>query len=250
MLQEEQEECQRSDQNPRRWGSFGVDRCPGIRQFWKDKRLQFPPLPATATSPEKRVMSSNFLVWSLLVKDETEVSMENESLHPPGTGEPKHSTQIISMFVGGVLTVIGLAGILFPAFGGLHLGPFYSFFIATSGVLLLYNGYKDNSRDAFLCCLGFCLFYGLHALLGWAFGSPGLPQVGYDRPDPRLLQIIPGFHEVGRNDHILNTILTLVLAGGAFDWWRRHTDQRSVMSVIREFIDEHRRGSLDQGIRH
>ncbi|MCM2349060.1 MAG: hypothetical protein NDI69_03505 [Bacteriovoracaceae bacterium] len=161
-------------------------------------------------------------------------------LHSPGTGNPKNSTQMISMFVGGLLTVLGLSGILYPAFAGLHLGPGFSFAIAASGVLLLYTGYKNNSRDAFLTTLGFSIFYGLHAIIGWVFGSPGLPQIGFDRPDPLLVQIIPGFHEIGRTDHILNTILSVVLAGGAFDWWRRHTDQTSVMGVIKEFLSEHR----------
>lgn len=165
--------------------------------------------------------------------------MEQE-LHSPGTGNPKNSTQIISMFVGGLLTVLGLSGLLYPAFAGLHLGVPYSFFVTVSGVMLLYNGYKNNSRDAFLTTLFFSLFYGLHALAGWVLGDPGIPQVGFDRPDPLLVRIIPGFHEIGRTDHILNTVLGLVLAGGAFDWWRRHTDQRSVMRVIKEFIDEHR----------
>ena len=169
-------------------------------------------------------------------------------LHSPGTGKAKNSTQIISMFVGGVLIILGLCGILFPAFAGLHLGPAYSFSILASGVLLMYTGYKNNSRDAYLTTLGFAIFYGLHALVGWVFGSYGIPQVGYDRPDPDLVRIIPGFHEIGRTDHILNTVLTLVLAGGAFDWWRRHTDQRSVTMVIREFLREHRQNK--RPIRH
>lgn len=159
-------------------------------------------------------------------------------LHSPGTGRPKNSTQIISMYVGGALTILGLSGILFPAFAGLHLGPAYSFSIAASGVLLLYTGYKNNSRDAFLTTFGFAIFYGLHAFAGWVFGSEGIPQVGYDRPDPALLKIIPGFHEVGRNDHILNTVLFLILAGGAFDWWRNKNDRRSVMEVIRESFSD------------
>ena len=136
--------------------------------------------------------------------------------------ETKHSTQIISLIVGGLLFVLGLAGILFSGFAGLHLSPIYSSIIAFAGGLLFYTGYKNESRDAFLCCLGFSLFFGLHAVAGWVLGEPGTPQIGYDRPDTYWLVIIPRIHELGRTDHILNTILAFVLMGGAIDWWRRN----------------------------
>lgn len=162
-----------------------------------------------------------------------------EKLHAPGEGKEKHSTQIISLFVGIILFVLGLAGILFSGFAGLHLSPAYSSIISVSGALLVYNGYKNNSQDAFVCCLGFALFYGLHALAGWIFGAPGTPQVGFDKPDPYYLQIIPKFHELGRNDHILNTILSIVLFGGAADWWRRHTQKGHRTEVIKELKNDY-----------
>ena len=83
-----------------------------------------------------------------------------QNIHAPETDEPKHSTQIISMFVGVILFIIGLSGILFPAFAGFHLSAVYSTIIAASGVILFYNGYKNNSRDAFITCLFFTLFFG------------------------------------------------------------------------------------------
>lgn len=168
--------------------------------------------------------------------------MDNEvQTHSPGTGEPKHSTQIISMFVGGLLIIVGLAGILFEGFAGLHLSSPYSTIIAASGVLLMYNGYQNNSRDAFICCLGFSIFYGLHALAGWIFGEPGVPRVGHDSVDPNWITIIPNFHELGRNDHILNTILALVLMGGAIDWWRRNTEKGKRTAVIRDIKDDYKK---------
>ncbi len=161
-------------------------------------------------------------------------------LHSPGEGRPKNSTQIISLGVGLVLIVLGLCGFLYPAFAGLHLGPLYAFSLFLSGILLTYNGYRNNSRDAFVTTLGFSIFYGIHALSGWIFGSFGLPTVGFQNPDPHLIKIIPGFHEMGRTDHILNTILTLILAGGAFDWWRRSHSQKSVLRVVRDYFRDHR----------
>lgn len=165
--------------------------------------------------------------------------MEND-LHAPGAGEPKHSTQIISLFVGLLLVIIGLSGILFEGFAGLHLSAPYSTIIAISGALLVYTGYQNRSRDAFMCCLGFALFYGLHALAGWVFGEPGIPRVGHDRPDPKWITIIPNLHELGRNDHILNTILSLVLMGGAIDWWRRHTHKGNRKDVIRSMGQDYK----------
>jgi hypothetical protein len=168
------------------------------------------------------------------------MELESDNLHSPGEGESKNFTQIISLFVGIMLFVLGLAGILFSGFAGLHLSSAYSSIISVSGVLLIYTGYKNNSRDAFICCLAFATFYGLHAIAGWVLGSPGTPQVGFDRPDPKWLQIIPRFHELGRNDHILNTILSLVLMGGAIDWWRRHSERGNRTEVFRDIKSDYK----------
>jgi hypothetical protein len=179
--------------------------------------------------------------------------MEQENLHGPGEGQEKHSTQIISLFVGLILFVLGLAGILFSGFAGLHLSPAYSSIIAAAGALLVYNGYKNNSQDAFMCCLGFAIFFGLHAFIGWVFGSPGTPNVGFDRPDAYYIKIIPNFHELGRNDHILNTVLSIVLFGGAVDWWRRHTEKGHRKDAIKNIQDdykERRRSHTNRPIHH
>lgn len=173
--------------------------------------------------------------------------MTDINIHGPGEGLPKSSTQTISMVVGWVLFIIGLCGILFSGFAGLHMGSLYSLIIAVSGGLLIYNGYKNNSRDAFRCCLAFGIFYGLHALAGWILGAPGVPQVGHTEMDSNLLQIIPKFHELGRNDHILNTILSVVLMGGAIDWWRRHSRQPGILEELKSERKTHRQ---DRPIRH
>lgn len=173
---------------------------------------------------------------------------KEESVYDPGKGE-RHSTQIISLFVGALLFVLGLSGILFSGFAGLHLSAPYSLIIATSGALLFYTGFKNKSRDAFICCLTFTIFYGLHAIAGWTLGEPGIPNVGYSKPDPAWLQIIPNFHELGRNDHILNTVLSLVLLGGTIDWFRRNTQKgrrkETIKREFKEFRDEHRRHRID-----
>lgn len=151
------------------------------------------------------------------------MEMERDHTTPPEPMKRKHKTQIISMIVGFFLVVIGLSGMLFSGFAGLHMNVLYSMIIAISGGILFYNGgFKNNSHRAYVCCLVFAIFFGLHALAGWIFGQPGIPTIGFVAPDPKLLQIIPNFHELGKHDHILNTILALVLMGGAIDWKRRH----------------------------
>ncbi len=147
-------------------------------------------------------------------------------VHAPGTGKPKHFTQVISMFVGGLLFILGLCGLLFSSFAGLHISIFHGLVMASSGLILFYNGYKNNSRHAFRACLGFSIFFGLHALAGFLLGQPGVPEVGYAKPDPALLKIIPNFQELGFSDHVLNTVISVVLMGGAIDWWRRKTKRQ------------------------
>ena len=161
--------------------------------------------------------------------------MTTTHVHPPGTGKPKNSTQIISMFVGGLLFILGLCGLLFSSFAGLHMSIFHSIVIAVSGIILLFQGYKNNSRHAFKTCLGFSIFFGLHALAGFLLGEPGVPQVGYAKPDDSLLRIIPNFQELGTTDHILNAVIAAVLMGGAIDWWRRKSkrEQRRVQRDIK-----------------
>lgn len=145
---------------------------------------------------------------------------------PPQAGKPKNITQTISLIVGFLLFVTGLAGILYPSFAGLHLSEFHAVIVAIAGGTLFYNGYKDNDRDSFLACLCFGIFFGLHSVAGFVFGKPGTPSVGYQAPDPELLRIIPNFSELGTLDHVFNGIIAVVLLGGALDWWRIHHERR------------------------
>jgi hypothetical protein len=179
--------------------------------------------------------------------------MERDVYFPKNAG-PKHSTQIIRLLVGALLFILGLSGILFEGFAGLHLSTIYSSIIAFSGALLFYHGYQNSSRDAFMSCFGFSIFYGLHAIAGWVFGSPGVPRVGHEGMDPKWITIIPNIHELGRNDHILNTVLAIVLMGGAIDWWRRHSEKGNRGQAIRDIKNDYRERysthSSDKAIRH
>lgn len=169
--------------------------------------------------------------------------MQDDQVYDPGKGE-RHSTQVISLFVGALLFILGLSGILSEEFAGFHLSALYSSIIAFSGGMLFYTGYKNKGREAFLSCLIFSLFYGLHAVAGWLYGEPGIPRVGFANPDPAWLIIIPKIHELGKNDHILNSILSVVLMGGAIDWFRRNSEKGHRRDVFRNI-----KRNLPQGIK-
>ena len=164
--------------------------------------------------------------------------MSEENVLRPEELQPKHSTQIISLIVGALLFILGLSGMLFSGFAGLHMGQLHSLFIVAAGAILFYTGWKNNSQYAFMACFGFTIFFGLHAIAGFVFGHPGIPRVGFSAPDPLMLTIIPGFHELGRNDHILNLILSLVLFGGTVDWWRRHSTKSQRDNVVRKSFNK------------
>lgn len=178
--------------------------------------------------------------------------MNNHSVYDPGKGV-RHSTQVISLIVGAILFVLGLSGILFEGFAGLHLSAPYSSIIAFSGAMLFYTGFKNKGREAFLSCLIFSIFYGLHAMAGWIFGEPGTPRVGFDRPDTAWLTIIPNVHELGRNDHILNTILSFILFGGAVDWFRRNSEKghrKDIFTDMKKDYTEKYRTNSKRPIHH
>lgn len=141
--------------------------------------------------------------------------------HPPFLAHTRSTTQTISLVVGFFLFVLGLSGILFSGVGGFHIGWPYGLFIATAGALLFRSGQHNKGRMAFRTCLGFGVVFGLHALAGFILGTPGTPTVGFEGDEERLIRIIPGFHEQGTSDHVLNAVLCAFLLAGAYDWYHR-----------------------------
>lgn len=143
--------------------------------------------------------------------------------HPPVPVRPKNFTQSISLIVGFILCVIGLCGLQFPAFAGLHLSVIFSIITFIAGATLIWNGYKNyHAHDAFLTCLGFGIFFALISLLGFTLGERGVPSIGFQAEDPFVFRLIPGYVESGLHDHILYGVISLILFGGAIDWFRRH----------------------------
>ena len=134
----------------------------------------------------------------------------------------KNYTQTVSIAVGCVMMVIGLAGILNEEFLGLHLSAMHSLVLCAGGSLAIWAATTNDSRKAYYADLGLGIFFALNAIAGFILGSPGMPGVGYDAKDDLLLRIAPGFVELATLDHILHTVIALFFFTGAFSWKRHH----------------------------
>ncbi len=134
----------------------------------------------------------------------------------------KNYTQTVSIAVGCVMMVIGLAGILNPEFMGLHLSAMHSLVLCAGGSLAIWAATTNDSRKAYYADLGLGIFFALNAIAGFILGSPGNPGVGYGAQDDLLLKIAPGFVELATLDHILHTVLAVFFFTGAFSWKRHH----------------------------
>lgn len=135
----------------------------------------------------------------------------------------KNYTQTVSIAVGCVMMVIGLAGILNPEFLGLHLSAMHSLVLCAGGSLAIWAATTNDSRKAYYADLGLGIFFALNAIAGFILGLPGLPGVGYEAKDDLLLRIAPGFVELATLDHILHTFIALFFFTGALSWKRHHT---------------------------
>lgn len=154
----------------------------------------------------------------------------SEKVITSGENRQKRLTHFISFIVGFFLFILGLCGILFSGFAGLHMSVLYSIIISISGIVIFYFSYVNNPLNAFRVCLGFSLFFSLHALAGFVLGSQGIPSLGHSSTDPRLLVLVPGVQELGSVDHILNAILGFALMGGSIDWWIKYLEYKKQKS--------------------
>ena len=79
----------------------------------------------------------------------------------------------------------------------------------------MWFGLKGTLNGARMFSWAFAIGYGLLGIAGMAFGRFGTPAL-HDMPaDPKLLTVIPGFLELGRNDHVLHIILAVVFVAAA-----------------------------------
>ncbi len=127
----------------------------------------------------------------------------------------KNYSQTLSISLGSFLMVLGLSGILNPEFMGLHLSAMHSLVLTSTGILSIWVGTTGDKMRLYYTSIGFCLFFGLHTLVGFLMGEPGTPTVGYDAPDELLVRIAPGFLELGTVDHVLHFLLAVFYFTGA-----------------------------------
>lgn len=71
----------------------------------------------------------------------------------------RNNLQKLTILAGLLLIGVGLSGIFSPE-------PFLSFVTVLAGGALLYNGKKQNDRDALLSCMSFGVFFSLQSLSG------------------------------------------------------------------------------------
>jgi hypothetical protein len=134
-------------------------------------------------------------------------------------------TKTILDIMGTIFLVVGIAGFVSPHMGGTHLSPAHNVIHLVSGALALWFGLKGTVSSARTFSWVFGIVYGLLGLAGMAFGAPAAPSMVDMPSDPKLLTIIPGVLELGRNDHILHIVLGIVFVAAALMARpiRRHT---------------------------
>lgn len=148
-------------------------------------------------------------------------------------GITRDMTQTMSFMVGALLVLTGLSEIFVPQFVEMNLSILHSVFIAGIGGALIYSGFKDNSRFAYVTCLISGLVFAVFSVIGFVFGERTNAFVRYDATDDHLLNL-PGLNALGTFDHGVHAVLGLVLLLGALDWYRHHRADE----IVRDSTDD------------
>jgi hypothetical protein len=125
-------------------------------------------------------------------------------------------TKTILSILGTLFLVVGIAGFVAPGLGGTHLMPAHNIIHLVSGALALWFGLRGSPNAARTFSWVFAAVYGLLGIVGMAFGHMATPSMMDMPADPKLLTIIPGVLELGRNDHVLHIVLALVFVAAGF----------------------------------
>jgi len=142
-------------------------------------------------------------------------------VRPLGFEITRDMTQTMSFMVGALLISTGLCEILVPSFMELNLSILHSVLIGAVGASLIYNGFKENSRAAYLTCLISGVAFAILSLVGFIFGERTNAFVRFDRNEDYLLDL-PGLNPMGAFDHGVHAVIAVVLLLGALDWYRHH----------------------------
>lgn len=119
--------------------------------------------------------------------------------------------------LGAVIILFGLIGFGIPSFFGLHMSPANNFIHLFLGGVALYFGLKTPSKTAAKAALTFGTLFGLVALTGFLFGSPGTFSMPlFSGNDPLLWPISRGSFELGASDHVIHALLAIAFLIPAF----------------------------------
>jgi hypothetical protein len=123
----------------------------------------------------------------------------------------------ISLLVGIVFLLVGIAGFVLPNLLGTHLSLAHNLVHLISGAVAIYFGTAASLSAARSFCILFGIVYGLLGVAGFLLGGPGTVTIaGMDgMSDARLFKVIPGQLELGTMDHVVHILLGVIfLIGG------------------------------------
>ena len=123
----------------------------------------------------------------------------------------------ISLLLGIVFLLMGVAGFVLPNLLGTHLSLAHNLVHIISGAVAIYFGTAGSLSAARSFCILFGIVYGLLGVAGFLLGTSGtVTMAGMENmSDGRLFKVIPGQLELGTMDHIVHVLLgTVFLIGG------------------------------------
>jgi hypothetical protein len=125
----------------------------------------------------------------------------SENLDSSRTG-----TQKACIGLGIVFVLIGLVGVVMPAFLGMHLSFSHNFIHLITGSLAIWVGYADEPRKASIFSIALGVLFGFLGAAGFIFGKVAYPGVGQMGIDQNLMRLVPNVLEFGTSDHIFHLI--------------------------------------------
>lgn len=148
---------------------------------------------------------------------------------------PRNNVQNVARFVGWVMLVIGVLGFAAPLLMGMHLGFIHSMVYIIAGAVALWYGQNASERKTVRFNMVTGALFAIAGIAGLVFGKYGFPSLGNvvnPVEDPFLLELIPGWLEFGRADHIVHLVLGTTLLLSAV-LWEGHSQSRSLHPLRR-----------------
>lgn len=139
----------------------------------------------------------------------------------PVAALPRNTPQRVCRAVGWMMMVIGILGFAAPMLMGMHLGFVHSMIYISAGAGALWLGQNGTTRRAVQYSMVGGTLFALLGIAGLVFGQYGISSMGNAADiieDSFLLEVIPGWLEFGRVDHVVHLALGTVLLLSAVLW--------------------------------